>query len=76
MSHTCILERETACELTKRQVEILDLIKLGHTNKAIAFQLTISVQTVKNHVALLLTKLEAYDRAHAVYIGMKIGVIE
>ena len=52
--------------LTRRQIEILNLIKLGNSNKAMASELTISINTIKHHMSMILMELEAEDRAHAV----------
>ena len=47
----------------------------GASNKAIARGLAISVHTVKFHIASLLDKLDAQDRAEAVAQGARLGVI-
>ena len=62
--------------LRKRQIEVLNLIKLGKANKNIASELFISLQTVKTHVSNILEELKANDRAHAVYIAIKRGIIK
>lgn len=61
--------------LTKRELEILNLVKVGTTNKEIAFRPSMCEQTVKNHLIVIYKKLAASDRAHAVYIAMKRGII-
>lgn len=63
-------------ELTPREVDVLRLIADGNANKAIASQLSIGEASVKSHVANILAKLDANDRAHAVTIGLKRGIIE
>lgn len=62
--------------LSPREIEVLRLIATGNSNKLIADQLAISEATAKTHVASILSKLGANDRAHAVTIGMKRGMIE
>jgi DNA-binding NarL/FixJ family response regulator len=52
------------------------LIASGHANKQIADDLSISEATVKSRVTNILSKLGANDRAHAVTIGLKRGIIE
>jgi DNA-binding NarL/FixJ family response regulator len=52
--------------LTSRQVEILDLLAEGLSNKQIAQRLSIQVQTVKNHVHSVLVKLGVNRRSEAV----------
>ena len=63
-------------ELTAREVQVLRLIATGNANKQIADQLSIGEATVKSHVTNILSKLGASDRAHAVTIGLKRGVIQ
>ncbi|HAS28499.1 MAG TPA: DNA-binding response regulator [Dehalococcoidia bacterium] len=62
--------------LTKREKEILKYISDGNTNKQIANTLSISEQTIKNHVSAILRKLNANDRAHAVVLAIKSGLIK
>ena len=61
--------------LSQREIDVLRLIATGNSNKLIAEQLSISEATAKTHVANILSKLGANDRAHAVTIGMKRGII-
>jgi DNA-binding NarL/FixJ family response regulator len=63
-------------ELTPREVDVLRLIAAGNANKQIADQLSIGEASVKSHVANILSKLGANDRAHAVTIGLRRGIIE
>jgi DNA-binding NarL/FixJ family response regulator len=63
-------------ELTAREIDVLRLIAAGNSNKLIADQLSIGEATVKSHVTNILSKLGANDRAHAVTIGLKRGIIE
>ena len=63
-------------ELTPREIDVLRLIAAGNANKLIADQLSIGEATVKSHVSNILSKLGANDRAHAVTIGLKRGIIE
>jgi len=63
-------------ELTQREIDVLRLIGAGNSNKLIADQLSIGEATVKSHVTNILSKLGANDRAHAVTIGLKRGIIE
>ena len=61
--------------ITPRENEVLELLALGLTNKAIAARLGISDQTVKFHVASLLGKLGAHNRTDAVRRAARRGVI-
>jgi DNA-binding NarL/FixJ family response regulator len=61
--------------LSPREVQILDNIAQGMTNKQVAYALTISEQTVKNHMSSILRKLSVNDRTQAVVYAMKQGWI-
>ncbi|CAN5671656.1 response regulator transcription factor [soil metagenome] len=61
--------------LSPREVEILDNIAKGMTNKQVAYALGISEQTVKNHMSSILRKLSVNDRTQAVVYAMKQGWI-
>ena len=61
--------------LSPREVEILDNIAQGMTNKQVAYQLSISEQTVKNHMSSILRKLAVNDRTQAVVYAMRQGWI-
>lgn len=61
--------------LTSRESEILDYIAQGYLNKQIAIALSISEQTIKNHVTSILRKLNANARTEAVVIAIKQGII-
>src|ERR1700752_2245773 len=63
-------------ELTSREIDVLRLIAAGNSNKLVADQLSIGEATVKSHVTNILSKLGANDRAHAVTIGLKRGIID
>lgn len=67
---------EAAAEaLTPREVQVLELLAEGLSNKAIALRLGISDQTVKFHVASILGKLEASNRTEAVRRAVRRGLI-
>ncbi|MCC6175133.1 MAG: response regulator transcription factor [Chloroflexi bacterium] len=68
-------EAEDVDDLTAREREVLTLVALGLTNKAIARRLSISDHTVKFHVAAILAKLGAASRAEAVHLGARRGLI-
>ena len=63
-------------ELSAREVEVLGLIAAGNSNKQIADLLCIAEATVKSRISNILSKLSASDRAHAVTIALKRGIIE
>jgi DNA-binding NarL/FixJ family response regulator len=62
--------------LSPREVEILDNIAQGMTNKQVAYALSISEQTVKNHMSSILRKLSVNDRTQAVVYAMRHGWIK
>jgi DNA-binding NarL/FixJ family response regulator len=62
--------------LTPREIDVLRLIAAGNSNKLIADHLALSEATVKGHVTNILSKLGANDRAHAVTIGLRRGIID
>jgi len=61
--------------LTPREIEVLNLMAEGASNKTIARRLEISVHTVKFHVGSLLDKLDAAGRTDAVAQAARLGVI-
>jgi DNA-binding NarL/FixJ family response regulator len=61
--------------LTTRESEVLALISEGTGNAEIALALGVSLATVKTHVAELLRKLAAADRAHATAIALRSGYL-
>jgi DNA-binding NarL/FixJ family response regulator len=69
------VERYQGEPLTAREREVLRWIATGRGNKEIGRRLGISVQTVKNHVHSLLTKLGARRRREALRIAYELGVL-
>ncbi len=62
--------------LTRREIEVLQLIASGNPNKLVADKLSVSEDTIKMHVKSILSKLGANDRTHAVTIALKRGIID
>jgi len=62
--------------LSDRELGILKLVAEGHQNKQIAWQLALSIDTVKGHIKSIFSKLDAADRTHAVTIAARRGFIE
>lgn len=58
-------------QLTARELEILDFVAAGHTNKAIAEKLFISEKTVKNHISSILKKLGLTGRTQAAVYALR-----
>lgn len=61
--------------LTPRQREILQLIAEGHSTKAIASLLKISVKTVETHRSVLMERLDIHDVAGLVRYAIRVGVV-
>jgi DNA-binding NarL/FixJ family response regulator len=61
--------------LTEREMEVLELLSQGLSNKLIARELGISEHTVKFHVSSLYTKLGAASRTEAVHRGARLGLV-
>ena len=62
--------------LSDREIEVLERIAQGGSNKEIADHLGISTQTVKNHISSILRKLSLNDRTQAVLYALRRGWIE
>lgn len=63
--------------LTERQLEIMNLAKLGYMNKQIADRLDVGIETISTIMSRdIFPHLGALNRAHAVYICMKRGLID
>lgn len=71
-----VIPKEVFPELTEREREILNLIARGETNPTIAERLTISLKTVRNHVANIYSKLQVADRAQAAIRAREAGLGE
>jgi len=63
-------------DLTERELEVLRLIALGHTNHEIAEQLFLSVRTVETHRAHIQHKLDRTTRAELVRFALDTGLLE
>lgn len=62
--------------LSEREVSVLRLVAAGNANKQIAWQLSVTEDTIKAHMKSIFGKLEVNDRAHAVAVAAKRGIIE
>jgi two-component system NarL family response regulator len=70
-----LAERMNHSNLTAREVDVLELIVKGKSNKEIAAQLAIAEVTAKLHVSHILTKLGVDDRTHATTIALQRGIV-
>lgn len=67
--------RELFQTLTRREVEVLELLGQGKRNRDIAAALFIAERTVKNHVSAILDKLHVNDRTEAALIAARHGLV-
>src|SRR5207237_9890005 len=70
-----LAERIPASDLTPREIEVLQMIAHGKSNKQIADALQITESTVKYHINLILSKLAVNDRTQAVTSAVQRGII-
>jgi DNA-binding NarL/FixJ family response regulator len=70
-----IAEYSNDDSLTLREIQVLQGVAAGNSNKIVAANLKISEDTVKTHMRSILTKLGATDRTHAVIIALKRGFL-
>ncbi|MEO6701301.1 MAG: LuxR C-terminal-related transcriptional regulator [Jatrophihabitantaceae bacterium] len=62
--------------MTERGREILTLVATGATNLKIAGELSLSVNTIRNYVQAILTKLGALSKLEAVSIAVREGIVD
>ena len=62
-------------DLTRRELDVLRQLARGASNRAIAIELGISENTVKNHVRGILEKLQASSRSEAVVSALRMGLV-
>ncbi len=67
---------EPSTELTPREREVLKLVASGATNREIATALTLTENTVKNHLRNILEKLHLENRVQAAAYALKTGLNE
>jgi DNA-binding NarL/FixJ family response regulator len=70
-----LADRMMRSNLTTRELEILEMLAKGRTNKEIGSALEISDNTVRNHVINIIDKLEVSDRTEAATTAMHRGII-
>lgn len=70
-----LTDRMMRSDLTARELQILELIAQGSTNKQIAKALDISDNTVRHHVNNIMEKLHVSDRTEAVATALRNGVL-
>lgn len=68
--------KEKDAGLTKRELEVLKLLAEGLYNKEIAYKLSISEKTVKNHVSSIFKKIKVFDRTQAAVYAIRNNIVE
>ena len=68
-------ERQARSSLSPREIEILEMVSRGLTNKEIAQVLQISHYTVRNHINHITAKLQVADRTEAATVALRQGII-
>ena len=63
-------------ELTRREVEILQLVSEGHSNSQVARMLWVTEQTVKFHLTNIYRKLEVSNRTEAAHAAYRLGLVQ
>ncbi|HEX7588733.1 MAG TPA: response regulator transcription factor [Anaerolineae bacterium] len=66
---------EHPVELTERETDVLRLIAVGQSNKAIATALNLGEETVKSHVSRILSKLDVTSRTQAALYARRVGLV-
>lgn len=69
-------QRSLGEDLSDREREILGFLARGMTNKVIAAELFLSVNTIRNHVQSVLAKLGAHSKLEAVSTAVREGIID
>ncbi|MCL4140213.1 UNVERIFIED_CONTAM: hypothetical protein GTU68_031622 [Idotea baltica] len=62
-------------DLTNREIEVLRIASKGRSNKEIAAELFLSVNTVRNHMQHVLNKLGAHSKLEAAAIAAQVGIL-
>lgn len=73
---TGFANRLTELPITNREKEVLVQLAQGKTNKKISEALTLSMSTVRNHIANIFTKLQITNRSQATAIAIFSGLVD
>lgn len=66
---------DSGAVLSKREIEVLQLVAKGASTEDVAEKLFISAKTVKNHLANIYDKMDTRDRTQAVLQGLRMGIV-
>lgn len=67
--------KQPACDLTEREMEVLQLVVQGKSNQQIADALVITLATVKAHISSILGKLQVSSRSEAIAYAIKHKIV-
>jgi DNA-binding NarL/FixJ family response regulator len=70
-----VQDRDVPCGLTGREVEVLQLIAVGASNREIGERLFISQKTVAVHTGNILSKLGASGRVEAAMVAIRLELV-
>lgn len=69
-------QKKNDFNLTQRELEVLNLVTNGLSNKIISEELFISVDTVRNHLRNIYKKLNVNSRTQAVIVSIRQGILD
>ena len=67
--------RQNPAGLTRRELEVLELLVEGHSNAELARRLHLSTKTIGHHVSAVLAKLEVRTRTEAASAALRLGIV-
>jgi two-component system NarL family response regulator len=71
-----VTDRLRRPDLTAREIQVVEQLVKGSSNKIIASELSISDNTVKLHITRIMQKLGAKDRTHAASLALQRGILD
>ncbi|MES1965330.1 response regulator transcription factor [Psychrobacter sp. AH5] len=74
-THPSLIITETKTILSTRLLEVLALMAEGHSNKYIADKLSLSENTIRNHVAALMDHFEVHNRTKIIIVAQQAGYL-
>lgn len=64
---------KTDITLKEREIEVLNYIAVGYTNKAMACELNVTQRTIDNYISRIFSKLDVYSRPEAILVAVEKG---
>ena len=74
--HRSLNEDHDKNKITNREIEVLKLLALGLSNKEIARQMNVALNTIKNHTRHIFAKLDVHNRVQAVAVARGMGIFD